>query len=202
MTLTYMPIEKKPAQKMDELNGQIQESLSLIFTSFYKCRGQLCGEIEQRTQEIQKLLEELQEYSTHDYLSKKEIVLAKNILINYQNILRNIRMLTTLTRTKNLERILFMEKTLKEMNELLSGINSLFTHLNDAILTKNPVLLEHILQEKKKYKELSRKFAQKPEECLIKGICPTRSSSLYLSLLDSIKDILWNIQKIAEELRK
>jgi len=189
-----MPLKTKPSQEMDKLNEQIQECLWLIFTSFYKCRGKLCREIEQRTQEIEKLLEQLQE--------EEKIGSAKNALRNYQNILWDVRALTTLTRTKNMEKVLFMEKTLMEMNELLCGLNSLFAHLNDAILTKNPILLEHILEEKKKYKKLSRKFAQEHEERLIKGIYPARSSSLYLSLLDSIEDILWNIQKIVEELEK
>lgn len=201
MTLTFTPIKTKPVQKMDKLNELIQESLSLIFTSFYKCRGQLCSEIEQKTSETQKLLEQLQDYSFHAHLNEEEMKVIKNVLNNYHNILSNIKVLTALTRTKNMEKILFMEKTLMEMNRLLCGLNSLFTHLNDAILTKNPVLLDHIFKEKKKNKELARKYAQEHEERLVKGIS-ARSSSLYLSLLDSIEDILWNIQKIAEELRK
>ncbi len=191
------------AQNMESLTEQIQEVLSLIFKGFYKGQLKFIEEAKQKTKEIDTLLGKVQKFVTTDpSLKTEEIASAASILSNYQKIVFDLEKLSQQTETKNKEGILFTEKAVTELEELFRGIRNLFLHLNDIVLTRNAVLVDYVLKEKKRYKQLARQFAVEHEERLIKGICLARSSSIYLYMMDALEDILWHLQAIIDELKE
>lgn len=190
------------ANDLKETTSVMKDALSLIFDGFYRAQLQYIEEGEQKIKLIQNKLAELQKnISDNTHLETDEIASAATVLSHYQKIVFDLHKLSEHTRNKNKEGILFTEKAVLELEELFRGIGNLFVHLNDLILTRNAVLVDHVLSEKKKYSQLARRFAQEHEERLIKGICLAQSSSLYLYMLDALEDILWHFQAMAEELK-
>ncbi len=191
------------AQDLKEVTGVMKDALSLIFDGFYRAQVQYMEEAEEKTKSIEQKLAELQRaLSERSSLEAEEIAAAAAIISHYQKITFDLQKLSEHTRKKNKEGILFTEKAVMELEELFRGIGNLFVHLNDLILTRNAVLVDHVLSEKRKYSRLVRQFAQEHEERLIKGVCLAQSSSLYLNMLDALEDILWHFQAMAEELKK
>ncbi|MDO9535187.1 MAG: hypothetical protein Q7J85_07625 [Bacillota bacterium] len=190
------------AKNLQSLTELIQEALSLAFKGFLTSDNQHLKEGENKTQKTYKHLKELQKLISSDSsLSGEDIASAAIILSHYHKISFDLEKLLSLIENKNIEGILFTEKGKTELDEIFRGIKNLFSHLNDVILTRNVVLIDHILKEKKNYNQLSRKFAQEHEDRLVKGICMAHTSSLYLNILDVLNDILWHLQAIVVELK-
>ncbi len=191
------------ANNMENLNENIQEIFSLIFNGFYKGNSQNLEQADQKIRGNHKLLDQVQEYiSTDSSFQPDDVATAATIISHYQKILFDLEKISTYTNTKNKEGILFTEKAVTELDEMFRGIKNFFTHLNDIILTGNPVLIDYLLKEKTRYKQLAKQFTVEHEDRLIKGICLARSSSLYLYLMDAFEDILWHIQAIVNQLKE
>jgi len=190
------------SQHLQQFTELIQESLSLIFDGFYKAQLQHLDQANAKLKRGHSLLEEIQnKTTTNSSLQAEEIASIVSILSNYQKIAFNLEKIGDHTGNKNREGILFTEKAVTELEELFRGVNNLFTHMNDVVKTRNPVLIDYILREKRKLKTLARDFATEHEDRLIKGVCMAHSSSIYLYILDSLEDILWHLQAVVEKLK-
>jgi len=190
------------AKNLQNLTELIQEALALAFKGFLKSDNQDLKEGENKTRKTYEHLKELQNLISSDSsLSGEDIASAAIILSHYHKISFDLEKLLSLILNKNDQRILFTEKGKAELNEIFRGIQGLFSHLNDVILTRNVVLIDHILKEKEIYNQLSRNFAKEHEDRLVKGICIANTSSLYLNLLDVLNDILWHLQAIVIALK-
>lgn len=190
------------AQRIESITEHLQEGLKILFQGFYRANPKYLEEVEKKTGNIKSLTEEVQKMVADDPSYKaEEIAAAASIMSHYQKINFDLQKLNSSVSSKNKEGILFTEKAVTELEEIFRGVGNLLTHLNDILLTRNAVLVDHVLNEKKKYKQLSRQFALEHQDRLIKGLCLPRSSSLYLTILESLEDILWHLQAIVEEIK-
>jgi Na+/phosphate symporter len=96
------------------------------------------------------------------------------------------------------EGVLFSDKALSELKDIFGAVINCLGTCHDLLLTKNPILVEHILRQTEKYDEITRKYAEEHQDRLIRGICLPKSSLIYLLVLESLKDILWYIKCIAK----
>ncbi len=190
------------AKKIESITEHLQEGLKLLFQGFYKANPKYLGEVQKKTDEIESLVAEVQKIVSDDPSYKtEEIAAAASIMSHYQKINFDLQKLSSSVDSKNKDGVLFTEKAVTELEEIFRGVGDLFVHLNDILLTRNAVLVDHILTEKKKYKQLSRQFSLEHQDRLIKGLCLPHSSSLYLAILESLEDILWHLQAIVEEMK-
>lgn len=196
-------LNQETSHNLQSFTELIQEALSLIFDGFYKAQMKHLEKANEKLKTAHSLLDKLQKQTaSNQSLKPEEIATATAIISNYQKIAFNLEKINSHTRNKNLEGILFTEKAVTELEELFRGVNNLFTHMNDVVITRNPVLIDYILREKRNHKKMARDFAMEHEERLIKGVCLAHSSSIYLYILDALEDILWHLQAIVEELKK
>ncbi len=124
------------------------------------------------------------------------------VFSNLEKINFDLRKLLSFTNSKIKEGTHFTVKATEELRLLFTEINQLFPHLYDAIITENPVLTDFLLNKVKELDKKSRQFSTEHEERLIKGVCLTKSSSVYLYILDSLQDLLWHFKAIVRELPK
>ncbi len=104
-------------------------------------------------------------------------------------------------RNKADEGVLFSDKAMNELKDFFMAAQDGLNTVHDLILTRNPVLINHVIEKAEKYEEIGRKYADEHQERLIKGICLPKSSLIYLLILDGLKDILRFLKTIAVNFR-
>lgn len=111
-----------------------------------------------------------------------------------------IKDISTDTQRKIEEGILFSDKAASELNTLFNKSIELLKCIKDLIITKNEVLLKHVLEEESEHYKLANEYATIHEERLISGLCSPQYSALYLHLLGSVKEILEYSKNIAQRM--
>ena len=98
--------------------------------------------------------------------------------------------------------IAFSEKANKELDELFDLFTDILTNFHDVLVTRNHALLEHIIEQCKKFAQLAVDARLAHEDRLLEGLCSPKSSSLFLDILDSMKSAKFNIREMTESLLK
>jgi Na+/phosphate symporter len=84
-----------------------------------------------------------------------------------------------------------------EIHMLFSKCIELIVCLRDLIVTRNEILSGHIINEEMKCYNMANEFSTVHEERLISGVCSHQSSTLYLHILGSLKEMLLHYKEIA-----
>lgn len=100
------------------------------------------------------------------------------------------------------EGVLFSDRAISELKDVFGIVLDGLKNCHDLLLTRNPVLVEHILRQTEKYEGISNKYAEEHQDRLIRGICLPKSSLVYLLILESLKDILWYIRCTAKAFKE
>ena len=114
-----------------------------------------------------------------------------------ENARQDLDKLATAVEHKVIAGIIFSETAVKELDSLFAGLIDFTVHVHDYLLTGNKVLEQHIKNEAAKYAQDARDAATKHEERLIQGICRSKSSTVYLDMLNGISGIFYNLSRIA-----
>jgi Na+/phosphate symporter len=109
----------------------------------------------------------------------------------------NVKTIIENTSKKIEEGVLFSDKAVYELNMLFSKCIELIVCLRDLIATRNEILSGHIINEETKCYNMANEFSTIHEERLISGVCSHQSSTLYLHILGSLKEILLHYKEIA-----
>jgi Na+/phosphate symporter len=147
--------------------------------------------LERKTTE--QLVKEITEGTEHDELARRYI----SIPGTFGMIGGNIKTIIENTRKKIEDEILFSDKAVYELNMLFSKCIELIVCLRDLIVTRNEILSGHIINEEMKCYNMANEFSTIHEERLISGVCSHQSSTLYLHILGSLKEMLLHYKEIA-----
>jgi Na+/phosphate symporter len=71
-----------------------------------------------------------------------------------------------------------------------------------AITTRNHVLIRHLREDGARIQGQTHSYEMAHEERLMSGVCPSHSSSLYLAMLDSFREIERYTHRLADALGK
>ena len=94
----------------------------------------------------------------------------------------------------------FSDKALAQLEELFDLLTKILTNFGDLVLTRNRTLAEDLLVEQSKLAKMTVDFALAHEDRLIGGVCSPTASSLYLDILDSVKNLSVHIKEMTESL--
>jgi len=119
---------------------------------------------------------------------------------HFERISDAIGSIITSTKTKINEGLMLSEKALAEVELIFKGTDELLGCLHDNIKIKNKILIEHMEERIKGLNDLSRQSAAMHEERLIAGVCMPKVAPLYLTILDSLKEINRHIGEMARQL--
>ena len=100
------------------------------------------------------------------------------------------------------EGVLFSDKAMFELKDFFEAAQDGLKNVHDLILTRNAVLIDHIVEKADSYEVKGRKYAEEHQDRLIKGICLPKSSLIYLLILDGLKDILRFVKQIGIAFRE
>jgi Na+/phosphate symporter len=112
----------------------------------------------------------------------------------------NIEKLSELITKKIRENILFSDKAVMEATFLLQRLSEILRPMSDIILARNTFLSMYIQESQASVGKMAGEYATLHEERLIKGICFPAASSLFINMLDAIKNIAWNAKEIGIKL--
>jgi Na+/phosphate symporter len=130
-----------------------------------------------------------------DEVEKKYVALLtpfQTVGISIQNVISNMEI-------KVEANVLFSQKGLDEIKELLAASHELVRDVKDYTVTKNPHLLAKIKECKERIIKMIDGFAVIHQNRLITGVCMPKASYLYLDITDSIKRITRGLVDFAEK---
>ncbi len=110
--------------------------------------------------------------------------------------------LINVAKIKARDGILFSDKALAELNDLFELLKKILHDFGDLLVTRNRPLADHLLVEEKRLGQMTVDFALAHEDRLVEGICTPKASSLYLDILDSVKNVSLHIREMIESMLK
>ncbi|MEW6112017.1 MAG: hypothetical protein AB1664_07795 [Thermodesulfobacteriota bacterium] len=103
-------------------------------------------------------------------------------------------------RTKTRDHIPFSEKAHAELDQLFAVLLDMMANLRDAFRTPNKILLEHILSQGDKLRQMVEDFKITHWDRLEGGYCAVEASPVYRDILDSFRLINEYLEKMAKTL--
>jgi Na+/phosphate symporter len=143
-----------------------------------------------------ELKKSITETAVHDFDLKPYISVSVHLLKMWENIDK----LSNLIDKKIRENILFSDKAVKETIFLLQRLIEILRPTADIILARNTFLRMYILESQASVEKMATGYATLHEDRLIVGECVPAASSLYIKMLDAIKNIAWHTKEIAIKL--
>ncbi|MBM3300680.1 MAG: Na/Pi cotransporter family protein [Deltaproteobacteria bacterium] len=129
----------------------------------------------------------------------KAVVLFPGRLERVGGLLESI---INVSRIKAKEGIPFSDKAQDELDKLFGLFTDVLKNFRDVLVTRNRVLLEHLINQGKQVAQMTTDFALAHEDRLLEGLCSPKASSLYLDILDSIKGANEHIMRMCHGLLK
>ena len=96
----------------------------------------------------------------------------------------------------------FSDKALAELEQLFDLLTKILTNFGDLVMTRNRTLADDLLAEQSRLGQMTVDFALAHEDRLIGGVCSPKASSLYLDILDSVKNVNGHLKAMTESLLK
>jgi Na+/phosphate symporter len=98
------------------------------------------------------------------------------------------------------DNILFSDKAVKETIFLLQRLTEILTPTADIVLARNTFMSMYVEESQVGVGKMALEYATLHEERLIKGVCVPKSASIYVNMLEAIKNIAWHSKEIAVKL--
>jgi Na+/phosphate symporter len=95
------------------------------------------------------------------------------------------------------ENILFSERAIAEITYLLQRLKEIVKTATDLLHCENTILSSYVQESEANLVKSSIEYATLHEERLIEGLCLPVSSSIYITMLDCIRNIAWHAKEIA-----
>lgn len=89
--------------------------------------------------------------------------------------------------TKVESNVLFNEKALDEIKQVMVAVGTEFTDVKDYCMTKDPLLKAQIQVDMEKVMKMIDDFDTVHQNRLISGVCMPKASYLYIDMTDSLK---------------
>ena len=122
-----------------------------------------------------------------------------SLLPSFQSIALALENLISKMETKVESRILFSEKALSEIKELLDTMLAQFRDAMDYVPTKNPHLKDNVKALREKIARATAEYDSIHQQRLITGICMPKASYLYIDISESIKRISRGLVEFSEK---
>jgi hypothetical protein len=191
---------KEKVLSLYEMANNTGDFISLIQTAFIYNKSkpmQGCkAQAENSMKESDQLSTIITAYAIDDPDLKPYVSVPAHVI----SVWKNLEKLSELTAQKIEGHILFSDKAADETIYLLQRLIEILRPTSDMILARNTFLSKYIVQSQAGVEKMSKEFATLHEDRLITGECMPKASSIYVKMLEAIKDIAWNAKEIAVKL--
>jgi len=189
---------------LDRLSHDVEQMTERAFTGLLKHNRKSLDEAAKMSSKIEQDAKQLTQFVLSPKGESKILPSATiiEVINELQRIKYSLDKIVDNIRAKAEEGVLFSDKALTELTDFFTAAIDSLKHVHDLILTRNPVLVKHIVDKSEKYEVIGREYAEEHQDRLIKGICLPKSSLIYLVILDSLKDVLRYVKFIALAFRE
>jgi Na+/phosphate symporter len=177
--------------------GEFISSIQTVFIYNNTKPLQECNaEPQKSSKEADKLSTFITAYAVDDPDLKPYVPVPAHII----KIWNSLEKLSELAIKKSEEKILFSDKATDETIYLLQRLIEILRPTADMILARNTFLSRYILRSQAGVEKLAKENATLHEDRLITGECMPAAGTIYVKMLEAIKDIAWNAKEIAVKL--
>jgi len=184
-------------KEMSDLGRQTDACLSLLQVAFINSTLDQLKECREKVSLIRKAEIELAIKITDAAKQNNDM---KQYVLVPQHILRiaeNIDVLSEMMVKKIKDHILFSERAITETTFLLQRLKEIIMSANDLLFCENKLLDSYVEESEANLVKTCIEYATQHEERLIEGLCLPLSSSIYITMLDCIRNIGWHAKEIA-----
>jgi len=190
-------------QQYMEMLGKILESMSDTLEDVKRClpsHDKQClkgaeKEFRERLMEGLPLVTQVIAQEHKSEAEKKFLMLVPSL----QKIGQSMETILVRTKRKVESQILFTDKGLSELKQIISGVKDIARDTKDVLATNNPHLRKHIRAEMEKFIGMADDFALEHQERLVLGFCTPQASYLYVDMLDALKRIARELVYLSEK---
>jgi len=167
--------------------GFVGQKINLIKESKSKFRDSL----KERLPAIEKLVEDKDKNE-----AEQKFVIA---LPHLQRVALALDSLVDKMEIKVESNVLFSQKALDEIKQLMVAVGTEFTDVRDYCTTRNPILKEQIRADMEKVRAMIDDFDIVHQNRLITGVCMPQASYLYIDMTDSLKRMAKELAAFADK---
>lgn len=196
-----------PERLRDEILKMCQKTVKMLELTWEGFRKQETGPLqpaEKLGREIHQREKELTGFIVKRLVGQADTPLGDQALLSVpmhlERIGDNIECLVRAIKTVVTEGIPFSERAMREVNALFEKAIELVECVQDVIITKNRILIGHILEVGQRCEEMADEYALAHQKRLIEGVCMPKASSVYVAILDYLKGIEWHTRQITKKL--
>lgn len=192
-------------RQLDKITDDTERMLNLSFEGLIHHNRNKIIESDKIAREVEKLAKQLTQLVLDSNRDAKpgewEPVLILEVIRNIEQIKYSTEKINASINNKISDGIMFSDKAVTEMKDIYGVVLDCLRHVRDLMQTKNSVLVDHLLQRTGAYEEVINRYTDEHENRLVRGICLPKASLIYLLIIDSLKDILWNIRTTARKFK-
>jgi Na+/phosphate symporter len=184
-------------KEMSDLGKETDACLSLLQVAFINNSLDQLKECRDRVAEIRKaevaLAVKVTDAAKQSGEMKPYVLVPQHIL----RIAENIDSLAEKIARKVKDNILFSERAVTETTFLLQRLKEIIMSANDLLFCENTILNSYVEESEANLIKTCIEYATHHEERLVEGLCLPISSSIYITMLDCIRNIAWHAKEIA-----
>jgi Na+/phosphate symporter len=191
---------KDLCKTLHDMANDAEESVSLLQTSFIYFSLTPLNDCRRKMEELKKsepaLTRELAELAR----GNPDVKPYLSVPVHLVRIGESMEKLADCVEKMVREQILFSDRAIEEITFLLQRLMELLRPTADIILARNAILAKYVTESRAGVVRRALEYSTLHEERLIEGVCIPFASSLYIRMLDEIKNIAWHAKEIAEKL--
>jgi Na+/phosphate symporter len=191
---------KKLLLSLHEIANNAESCLSLLQTAFIYNSSKPLKDCYLNVETVKKSEVQLTKKITEMAKENPELKPYVSVPVHLRRIAECIEKIAELIDKKIKDDILFSDRAITEITFLLQRLIDIIRPTADIILAKNMILKRYVEESESGVVKRANEYATLHEERLIEGLCLPIASSLYINMLDSIKDIAWHCKEIANKL--
>ncbi len=185
---------------LHELGNEAEDCVSLLQTSFiygslqtlHDCRKKIPAFREKEPQLTREIAELARE--------KTDIKPYVSVPVHLMRIGESVEKLAGCVESMVKDHVLFSDRAIEEITFLFQRLMDILRPMSDIILARNAIMAKYVDESEAGIVRRAMEYATLHEERLIEGVCLPFASSLYIRMLDEIKNIAWHSKEIAGKL--
>jgi Na+/phosphate symporter len=191
--------ERELTDKICSLFDETQPILATIYKGFLGQKVNVLRESRAKFREILKdrlpFVEKLVGDKEKDEAEMKYV----NLVPHLQRVALAIDNLIDKMEMRVESSVLFSQKALDEIRQLMVAVGTEFTDVRDLCKTGNPTLRNQVKQDMENVRKLVEGFEIIHQNRLITGVCMPQASYLYIDMTDSLKRIAKELALFADK---
>ena len=190
---------KSVLERIGGMCFKAESILNLCMDGFMKHKVDLINEAMKGSQAIRtegnELRKLLSDKAKEPYVNKELIKSLMSIVSSIEMAITGLESTLQHVRVKISEGLLFSDKAVGEIRHLFKETLDILKTAGDTLVTRNEVLMKHVVVKYNNLNEIVEVYAEEHEERLIKGLCEAKHSPVYLNIMDSIMTLIWHTKQ-------